>query len=574
MKRSIPLLCIAAISFGAALAAYRPFASEQPPLSRYAPAGALLYLEARDFSSLLSAWNSSREKRQWVSSANYQVFSRSGLFLRLGGASDQFAAAAGLPPDMNFLSQVAGSQSALALYDVGKLQFLYITRLVSANAMQTALWQSRAKFGTREVAGVTFYLRRDAESEKEVAFAVKDDFLLLATREDLMAGALRLMAGGKDQTIEAEPWFSRSASAAASAGDLRMVLNLEKLVPSPYFRSYWIQQNITDMKQYSAAVSDLFLSSKEYREERLLVKKSAPATESVASDANAGAAAVSDLARLVPAYAGVFQLRASPSPESALALLETRLLAPHLGPGVASQFAPQVALTSGETGSAADLETRIDIPPVQTQTSSSTADSLKNLLRSNPPQATLQLQSTELDKDGVFVRIHSAVTLVAISDWNESAARSALVDFVSPALTASQLGLTWQPKSGFQQLDGLWSFAAAVRGKYLIVSDDPDLVAAILARLNQKSDIKPALFIAGFNHARERERFTRFTSQLDAQSAGPSANTFGQSQNTPLFFSRNIASFSSTLAAVSSQKIVVRDAGDKILQTVTYQWTH
>jgi len=571
MKRTILLLCIATIGFGAALAAYRPFASEQPPLSRYAPAGALLYLEAKDFSSLLSAWNSSREKRQWVASANYQVFSRSRLFLRLGGAGDQFAAAAGLPPDMNFLSQVAGSQSALALYDIGNLQFLYITKLASANAIETALWQSRAKFGTREVAGVTFYLRRDTESEKEVAFAVKDDFLLLATREDLMAGALQLMAGGKDQAIEAEPWFARSVSSAGPAGDLRMVLNLEKLVPSPYFRSYWIQQNITDMKQYSAAVSDLFLSSKEYREERLLVKKSAPATE--AGDANAGAAAVSDLARLVPADAGVFQLRASPSPESSLALLETKLLAPHLGPGVASQFAPQVALTSGETGSTADLETRIDIPPVQTQTSSSTAESLKTLLDGNPAQATLQLQSTELDKDGVFVRIHSAVALLGAADWDESAARSALVDFVSPALTASQLGVAWQPKSGFQQLDGLWSFAAAVRGKYLIVSDDPNLVAAILARINQKSDTRPALFIAGFNHARERERFTRFTSQLDAQSAGPSANTFGQSENTPLFFSRNIASFSSTLAAVSSQKIVVRDAGDKVLQTVTYQWT-
>jgi hypothetical protein len=574
MKRAIVLLCIAAIGFGAALAAYRPSASEQPPLSRYAPAGALLYLEAKDFSSILSTWNSSREKQQWVTSASHEVFSRSRLFLRLGGASDQFAAAAGLSPDMSFLSQVAGSQSALALYDIGNLQFLYITKLPSASAMQTALWQSRTKFATREVAGVTFYLRRDAESEKEVAFAVKDGFLLLATREDLLAGALQLMVGGKEKTIEAESWFSRAVSPASPAGDLRMVLNLEKLVPSPYFRSYWIQQNITDMKQYSAAVSDLFLSSKEYREERLLVKNTAPAPESTEStDANSGAAAVSDLARLVPPDAGVFQLRASPSPESALALLESKLLAPHLGPGVASQFAPQVTLSSGETGNTADLETRIDVAPVRTATSPGTAESLKTLLQNNPAQASLQLQSSELDRDGVFVRIHSAVALLGASDWDASATRSALVDFVSPALTASQLGVAWQPKDGFQQLDGLWSCAVGVRGKYLIVSDDPNLLAATLARLDQKSDAKPAIFIAGFNHARERGRFTRFTSQLDAQSAGPSANTFGQSENTPLFFSRNIASFSSALAAVFSQKIVVRDNGDKVLQTVTYQWT-
>ena len=85
------------------------------------------------------------------------------------------------------------------------------------------------------------------------------------------------MAGGKgegkDSTIDAEPWFARSVAAAGPVGDLRMVLNLEKIVPSPYFRSYWVQQNISDMKSYSASVSDLFRSGNEYREERVLLKK-------------------------------------------------------------------------------------------------------------------------------------------------------------------------------------------------------------------------------------------------------------------------------------------------------------
>ncbi len=81
------------------------------------------------------------------------------------------------------------------------------------------------------------------------------------------------MSGGKDRTIETEQWWSQSVAAAGSTGDLRMVLNLEKLVPSPYFRTYWVQQNITDLKQYSAAVSDLFRPGKEYREERVLIQK-------------------------------------------------------------------------------------------------------------------------------------------------------------------------------------------------------------------------------------------------------------------------------------------------------------
>src|SRR5712692_2532604 len=294
MKRAAILLLVSIASIGASWAAFQALAPEPPPLSRYVPAGSLLYLQARDFSALLADWNASPEKASWAKSKNYEVYSRSRLFLRLQGASQQFAAAAGLPPDMNFLTQVAGIQSALALYDIGKLEFLYITKLPSASSMQSALWQTRAKFETRSTAGVTFYVRRDPESEREVAFGVKGDYLILATREDLLAGALQLMAGSKDRTIEAEQWWSRSVAAGGPAGDLRLVLNLEKIVPSPYFRSYWIQRNITEMKQYSAAVSDLFLSGREYREERVLLKKSAAAA---ATTGNA-AAAVAELARL------------------------------------------------------------------------------------------------------------------------------------------------------------------------------------------------------------------------------------------------------------------------------------
>ena len=135
MKRSTVACLILTGVIGAAILARHAGATQDASLSKYVPAGPVLYLETKDFSSLLSDWNSSPEKRVWVNSANYEVFSRSRLFLRLKGAGDQFASAAGLPPDMNFTSQIAGTHSALALYDIGNLQFLYITYLPSAKSM-------------------------------------------------------------------------------------------------------------------------------------------------------------------------------------------------------------------------------------------------------------------------------------------------------------------------------------------------------------------------------------------------------------------------------------------------------
>ena len=564
MKRTAIFLLTGILCAGIGWAAYEAAAPPEPPLAKYVPAGALLYLEAKDFSSVVADWNASSQKQQWLKSGNYEVFSRSRLFLRLKGASDEFATAAGLPPDMNFISQVAGHQSALALFDIGNLQFLYITRLPSAQALQTTLWQTRAKFEPRSAGGASFYVRRDPESKKEVAFAISGDYLLLATREDLMAGALLLMSGSKDRTIESEQWWSQSVESAGPAGDLRMVLNLEKVVPSPYFRTYWIQQNITDMKRYSAAVTDLFRSAKEYREERVLLK-AAPAADNASAPSPRSAA---DLVRLVPDDAGFYEAQAAPSADSCFALLETKLLAPHLGSAPASQTAPQAQLTSGETGGGSDLETRIDEAPVERPAQGKA--SLNELLRGAQILAVLQVQSTRRDTAGVFVRIHSAIALAAAAEWNESAVRAALVDSVRPALTASQLGVGWQPKAGYQEFDGLFPLVAAVRGKYLIVSDDPALLQAMLARENRKPDLKPAVFVAGFSHQRERANFARISGSLDRPSMAPPEAS--HMQREPQFFSENLASLSATLAGVSAESVVVRDAGDKVLQTVTYEW--
>jgi hypothetical protein len=324
-----------------------------------------------------------------------------------------------------------------------------------------------------------------------------------------------------------------------------------------------VQQNITEMKQYSAAISDLIRSGKEYREERVLLRK----TPSIGDTSGGGGpAGVADILRLVPAQAGVYEAKANPTPADCLVLLETKILAPHVGPGAAEKLAPQVQLTNGETGASTDLETRIDQPPVKTSIAVDSVAALKNLLVGNPVTAILQVQFTEQDKDGVFVRFHSAVALLGQSEWNESAVRSSLVDFVRPSFTTGQFGVEWQRNAGYIELNGLWTLSVAVRGRYLLISDHAGLLTGLLANVNQKTTQKPAVFAAGFDHQREKEHFVRLARLLDKSAGGSGAG------RTPDFFSENIGSLSSALAELSSEEIVIRDAGDKVSQTVTYEW--
>jgi len=342
-----------------------------------------------------------------------------------------------------------------------------------------------------------------------------------------------------------------------------MVLNLEKIVPSPYFRSYWIPQNITEMKQYSAAISDLTRQGSEFREERTLFRKTALAPDPAAAK---GAAAVADLLRLAPDDSGLYEAKASPSPESSLELLTAKILAPHRGPAAPEKIAPEVQLGNGETGAVSDLETRIDQPAGQNAVAVDSQAALKALLTTGHVLAQLQVQRTDRDPAGVFIRIHSGVALLGESDWGEKEVQSTLAQSLRPAFTEGHLGVEWKDGPGCHVLDGLWPLSVAIRGKYLLVSDDPAILTAMLAGFDKKTDAAPSTFFAAFSHQRERANLVALTKFLDRES-GQSRNGAG-----PAFFSENIASLSFSLKDVTSEKVTIRDSADRQLQTVVYAW--
>src|SRR5262249_5115069 len=119
------------------------------PLDEVMPGDALLYIEARDFSALLKEWNDSPGKAFWLTSESHSVFSQSRLLLRLDRHFRRFSAAAGVPADTEFVTAAAGGESALALYDIGKIEFVYVTHLLHPDFLNSALWQSRNKLQTR-----------------------------------------------------------------------------------------------------------------------------------------------------------------------------------------------------------------------------------------------------------------------------------------------------------------------------------------------------------------------------------------------------------------------------------------
>jgi hypothetical protein len=531
-------------------------------LSRLVPAGPLLYLEAKDFGSLLSDWNGSQVKKLWLASDNFQVFSRSRLYLKLQQAQTEFAAAAGVPPDMDLLANVAGTQSALAIYDIGTLQILYITRMSTDKFAGGALWKTRGSYQPRQSSGIDYYIKTDPASKRTAAFAAAKDFVVLATREDVLAGALALIAAQNGSSVASEQWFDRAVREAKSPGELRMVMNLESLTRSPHFRSYWVQQNITELRKFAAAISDASRSSSEMRENRVLLR-----TAEIAPDWNE--AALGQVLRLAPQDAGLYRAWASPSSSQAFELIRQKLLEPRPDTKIASKLAP-VVQSAAAVGDEADLETRIDEPPLDTGTPVIGAE-LHRILDGVKIEALLDVGSTRVQQDGVFVGMSSGVALLAASDWDANAARDALAAAFAGQLSTGQLGVHWIDRgtgaNSYSQLDGIEPLALRAAGRVLIIANRPELLEAIAVGLAAQPS-PGASYAALYRHSKEFPGFVKMMRLIDHPLTKDSA---AGDAPQPAFFSGNIGSLGQALASIDSESVVVHDTGTARTESVVYR---
>lgn len=592
MKARAALALLLLLAAGVAIA-YQIRAAQRPAtpsLSSYLPQDALLTIESPDFAFLLQKWTNSAESKAWLASASYSVFQNSRLFGRLGDAETSFATAAAIPSGVDLLNQVAGKESVFAWYDIGKLEFLYITRMPGAQVDRSQLFQARATFQRRHAGNSDFYVRTSGADYGTVAFArvpgPSGDLVLLATREDLVANALKLIAAPSPaNSVRQEPWF-RDVSAALPAEHpapvLRMVLNLDRIAVDPHFRSYWIQRNISWTQQFRAAASDLYIEPARFREERVLLPKS-PETET--ADIN-----LAPLASLAPPSAGIYRVIRTHDPSVAITAIQEKLLGSYTAPQVDTEYAPAPSLDATQSGSASDLETRIDaLPPISP---SASANDLAQVIQSSGIDAVLTISSaqTPAEQNEPWVPIHSAVVLHTDSAANPQTLASALEQTLGGSLATASIGINFQttgdaiyaltgPRPLFFALS-----STPAQGNLILAADDRALLADLLHNVAAASPDKtstPASLIAVFNHSSQRAPYLRLTSLIDGTNNQPrhprnsaqiSPDGGTEVISTPAFFSGNLGSLSDALANLQSERVVERIVDSNLRQTVTYVW--
>lgn len=560
-------LLFTALLLSAAGLVFLQTVSPAPRLASLMPSGALLYLEAPDFGRLLRDWDTSNMKADWLPSANYAVFSRSNLFTKLQEVYGQYGDAAGFPPNLKSVIEIAGTDSALALYQIRDVEFLYISRIGEADLAKTQLWTVRAKFEQRRAGGISFYLRTDPASKRTVAFAFAKRYLLLGTRDDLVAQALELIAGRSNPSVASDRWYRDAVSAAPRAAELRLVMNLESLVRNVYFRSYWIQRNASIVRRYWAEVADVKRTADAVTETRVLLRAPDGVDRAPAADN-----AVSGLLALVPANAGLYKAWRPGEPSEVAELIVQKLVAPQPQRSIDWREAPAAASPDSLAGSEGDLETRIDEQPLPPDAGiSDSITAVRALVEKTGSRALLLVQSS-VPLSGPFIRMPSVIVLDGGQEWDRDSVRTSLGVAAGKLWTTSQIGAGWAATSAAQhpieRLDGLGTLVFALSGRLLFLGNDANLLASVLDRLGTAQATGVFNYAAGFRHQRERSNYQRVMTALDFNS--PAGNG-PELAHAPSLFSGNIGSLSRIFSKVGEVRVTEEERANITVQIVVYQ---
>ena len=93
------------------------------------PEGALVYAQFEDLPALYKIWDESEFKQKYLESTNFNQFENKHLAMKLVSRLEEFQAASKFPLDISALLSSSETRAAIAVYDIGRLEFVFVAPL-------------------------------------------------------------------------------------------------------------------------------------------------------------------------------------------------------------------------------------------------------------------------------------------------------------------------------------------------------------------------------------------------------------------------------------------------------------
>ncbi|MEW6736676.1 MAG: hypothetical protein AB1489_35635 [Acidobacteriota bacterium] len=612
----LTLLALATLAVSAKSARYidGPFG-----LAGDLPRGPLIYIQCQDLPTLVKRWDTSSLKQNYFNSTNYQKFLDSHVALKLTERWEEFNGALGFALDLATLSNTTENRVAMAIYDIGRLDLVFITMLNDTQAAATEFFHNVSNFEEKESPdGDTYYYQEvkvdRGRQQQQIVFALLQGRFVLATSERLM---LRTLANIKSKTkkdrLADEPNF-RILSKEVKPHSLTVWVNQEKLNGDWYFRHYWIMKNVDQLKHIRAGIFDFEMGDSKWMERRTFL---AAGTQKQSSISQPDAVRI---AALLPSELPYFRLHTLDSDDMVANLLSKVVFdqAPeqkhrhhngqryydddylYLGGSSDNEYGSRYTYLSYDydliINDPVDAKlTNRDHPnysELQNQTRKRFQSSLQQALQSANPIFAASAESPHAINGPLFAEFRrlAILTLQSPQTFDEPSFQHAMAKLVESQLmvAGTQGDLKWRSRQqkgySYQELDlpmlG-WQLYYTIIGPELVITNSREMLQAVLSGKRQIRMDKAFsrslddLTVIRLDH--RQEAFDQIVGKLDAERVKAywrERNAKGTVGPSAEFFTGNIASLLDVASNVQQIEISRSSRPGRLYEEIEIKLKH
>lgn len=241
------------------------------------PRDALIYVQIQDLPVFIKLWNESEIRRKYLESANFAEFENNHLALKLAQRANEINEAVGIFPDLGFASVLSENRAALAVYDIGKIEFVFIAPMSGEEKiLASVLFQKQADFEEIRLDAETIVYSKEIEIDRarqrqKILFSNFRGRLILATSEKYILQTLDNIKGKTPKNrLTNEPLFKQIAE--KTKPNLATVwLNQQKLNGDWYFKNYWLMTKTKNLANLRAGMFDFEIQAEKVIERRVFL---------------------------------------------------------------------------------------------------------------------------------------------------------------------------------------------------------------------------------------------------------------------------------------------------------------
>lgn len=268
LKLSLVFIIIGAIVFAYSQGKNEPFAQAED-----FPRDALVYAQFADLPKFIKLWNESKLKKKYLESDNFALLQNRHLAIKLAERYNDLSNAVGFPIDLELASSISETKAAIAIYDIGKLDVIFIAPVNEEIFNVTSFFQNRDKFEDIELEnGNKFYVletKVDRERQKQkIVFANYKGRFVLATNQQLLLRTLSIIDGKSEKNALADEPSFNILSKRISPNEATVWVNQAKLNDDYYFKQYWLMRNVEELKKFRAGIFDFQMQDGKWTERR------------------------------------------------------------------------------------------------------------------------------------------------------------------------------------------------------------------------------------------------------------------------------------------------------------------